>query len=152
MSTTNAEDQRKAAELKARLAQKSNAADGDDAEASSNDVIMPAVTIDEGANKYVLILAGKKGHNPRHFVVSSRYAEYHKDAAELMVAALERDGHNKIEILGGGRITLDSKKKSIAIFGFSYGFGLADHAISKKVVEADKKYMDFNITTSDEGY
>ena len=154
MSTTNAEDQRKAAELKARLAEQSNNSSSNEEASSSvgssND--MPAVSIDEGANKYVLIRAAKKGSEARHFVVSSRFAEYHRDAAEPMVAALERAGHKKIEILGGGRIALDSQNKTLAIYGYSYGFGLADHSTSKKVVEADARYHDFEITTSNEGY
>ena len=156
MYTTNEEDQRKAAALKARLEEKSSASSEGAAASSavSNDYDneMCAVSIDEGANKYVLIRASKPGHEARHFVVSSKHANYHQDAAEPMVAALERAGHNKIKILGGGRITLDSANKTIAIFGFSYGFGLADHFVSKGVVEVDPRYEKYVITTSNEGY
>lgn len=157
MYTTNEEDQRKAAALKARLEEKASASDEGAAASSAgssndNGDEMCAVSIDEGANKYVLIRASKTGHEARHFVVSSKYANYHQDAAEPMIAALERAGHNKIKVLGGGRITLDSKNRTIAIFGFSYGFGLADHSISKEVVQADPRYEKYAITTSNEGY
>lgn len=156
MYTTNEEDQKKAAALKARLEEQSSASN-DTASARSStdndsDNEMCAVSIDEGANKYVLIRASKQGKEARHFVASSKHANYHRDAAEPMVAALERAGYNKIKVLGGGRIALDSEKKTIAIFGFSYGFGLADHSISKQIVEVDPRYDQFNITTSNEGY
>ena len=165
MYTTNEEDQRKAAALKARLEEQSGdnseirkvatstgSSSNDGSEGDNNDIC--AVSIDEGANKYVLIQASKQGKETetRHFVVSSKYANYHQDAAEPMVATLERAGYSKIKVLGGGRIALDSKKETIDIFGFSYGFGLADHSVSKKVVEVDPRYNQCKITTSNEGY
>jgi len=156
MSTTNAEDQRKASELKSRLAEQSQNTDAVSSAASTattgDQPEMDTVSIDDGSNKYVLIRASKSSSEPRHFVLSSRFAQYHRDAAEPMVAALERAGHKQIEILGGGRISLDTANKEIKIYGFSYGFGMADHATSKKVVEADSRYKDFSITISNDGY
>ena len=46
-------------------------------------------------------------------------------------------------VLGGGRIALNCSKKTIHIYGYSYGFGLADHAMSKSVVEMDSRYQDY---------
>ena len=149
MATTNAEDQRKAAKLQARLA---NA--GDKATTSSNDFArVPNVSIDAGAHKYVLISACLPGGNIReNFVVSRKGAEYHRDAAEPFVELLERNNYSSIRILGGGRIALDNVKKTCSIYGYSYGFGLADHALSKAVVETDDRYNDYDITWSNEGY
>ncbi len=42
--------------------------------------------------------------------------------------------------------------KKICIFGYSYGFGRADHSISKKVIEAEKEFDDYDITWSNDGY
>ncbi|KAL3941598.1 MAG: hypothetical protein SGBAC_004072 [Bacillariaceae sp.] len=149
MATTNAEDQHKAAELQARLANAS-----DKANTSSDEFArVPNVSIDEGAHKYVLISACLPGGNSReNFVVSRRGAEYHRDAAEPFVALLERNNYNSIRILGGGRIRLDNGDKACSIYGYSYGFGLADHALSKGVIQKDDRYNDYDITWSNEGY
>jgi phosphohistidine phosphatase len=148
MYTTNEEDQRNAAELKARLAEQNR---GRSAE-SSTTASMPAVSMDEGAHKYVLIKARMKPSDEEYFVVSSKYAKYHQNAAEPMVNSLERAGYGEIDVLGGGRINLNSSSKKISIYGFSYGFGMADHLISKKVVQSDPRYKDYEIETSNEGY
>ncbi|CAB9507273.1 14 kDa phosphohistidine phosphatase [Seminavis robusta] len=151
MYTTNEEDQRKAAALKARLAEQSATCDGNAGSDPTSSV--PAVSMDEGAHKYVLIKASRpKSTEPEYFVVSSRFANYHQDAAEPMVESLERGGYGEIDVTGGGRINLDTSGKKISIYGFSYGFGLADHSISKRVVQADPRYKDFEIDTSNEGY
>ena len=85
-------------------------------------------------------------------MVSRKWAQYHRDAAEPMVETMERSGYSSINILGGGRISLDKGSKKISIYGYSYGFGLADHALSKSIVEMDDRYKDFEITWSNEGY
>ena len=139
MATTNPEDQRKAAELQARLANAS-----DRATTIFDDFVrVPNVSIDGGAHKYVLISACLPGGGVReNFVVSRRGAEYHRDAAEPFIEILERNNYSSIRILGGGRIALDNSNKSCSIYGYSYGFGLADHALSKAVVERDGRYKD----------
>lgn len=152
--TTNEEDQREAEKLQARL--RKSVDDSDDDEQENNGVAyqrIPNVTIAEGAHKYVLITALLPGSNERqHFVVSRRNAAYHRNAAEPFVEDLERNGYRSISILGGGRIALDTDKQSISIYGYSYGFGLADHALSKSVVEKDPKWKDYEVSWSNEGY
>ena len=148
--TTNEEDQREVEKLRARL-RKSE--DGNDASNISAYEPIPNVTIAEGTHKYVLITALLPGSNERqHFVVSRRNASYHRNAAEPYVQKLEKSGYKSISVLGGGRIALDTKKRSISIYGFSYGFGLADHALSKSVVEKDPRWKDYEISWSNEGY
>ena len=129
MFTTNEEDQREAARLQKRLqdAQDDDSLTG----ATDSGYRIPNVSIDSGTHKYVLISAILPGGGERqYFVVSRRGAEYHRNAAEPFVEALEGSGYMSIQILGGGRITLNEKQKSINIYGYSYGFGLADHAMS----------------------
>ena len=112
MHTTNAEDQREAARLQKRLqdAQDDESLTG----AADSGYRIPNVSIDSGAHKYVLISAIIPGGGERqHFVGSRRGAEYHRNAAEPFVEALERSGYLSIQILGGGRIALDERQKSI---------------------------------------
>ncbi|XP_012288283.1 14 kDa phosphohistidine phosphatase-like [Orussus abietinus] len=54
------------------------------------------------------------------------------------------------ECLGGGRIDHDAAKKNIKVYGYSQGFGKADHRVSVGLLK--KKYPDYEITWSDEGY
>jgi phosphohistidine phosphatase len=51
---------------------------------------------------------------------------------------------------GGGRILHESDKKQILVYGYSQGFGRADH---QKAVEILKKtFNDYKITFSNDGY
>ena len=65
---------------------------------------------------------------------------------------LESNGYTNIRVTGGGRIFLDDDAKKISVFGFSYGFGLADHARSKELIQADDRYKDYDVVVSDDGY
>ena len=47
---------------------------------------------------------------------------------------------------------MDNENKIVEIFGFSYGFGKADHEISKAEVDKDSRYSDYKVMWSDEGY
>lgn len=157
MYTTNEYDQREAAKLQARLREEEK---GLSKRHSQNppdeaDVRLPNVSIDEGAHKYVLIsalLPFPDDSKREFFVVSKRDAAYHRNAAEPFIEKLEQSGYSSIRVTGGGRIALDNQTKTISIYGYSYGFGLADHALSKSVVEKDQRYAGYAITWSNEGY
>ena len=151
-ATTNAHDQAEASALKARLAEQSQQETS--GHHHGNVRLVEPVKIDPGAHKYVLISARAPTNNGKdqYFVTSKRGASYHRNAAEPFVQELEEHGYHHIQIVGGGRINLDKKAKKISIFGFSYGFGQPDHEISKRVVQADSRYADYDITTSNEGY
>lgn len=95
---------------------------------------------------------GRREDNVVFFVTSKRGAAYHRNAAEPLVERLQSNGYRNIHVMGGGRLHLNSEDKKIHIFGFSYGFGLADHAISKRVIEQDERFQDYEITWSNEGY
>lgn len=145
--TTNADDLDKAAAIQARLKRKADS----ETTSSSSGTRVPSVEIASGVHKYVLIKAEING-DVQHIVTSRRNASYHRDAAEPMISTLERSGYTKISVTGGGRINCNDAEKAMKIYGFSYGFGLADHSISKQVVEEDPRYRDYDVTISDEGY
>lgn len=148
MFTTNKEDQEEAAKLKERLANQRGAS----SKSSSSTDPLPNVSIDEGAHKYVLIRAKENDGKNEHFVVSKREAHYHRNVAEPMVDMLQRHGYEDIQILGGGRIRLDSQAKKVDIFGFSHSFGQPDHSISRKTVMGDRRFKDYEVATSNGGY
>lgn len=143
--TTDDFDQQEATKLKHRLANAQRA--------TNKFERVESVSIADGAHKYVLITAREPGSSQiQHFVISRRGAAYHRNAAEPFVHRLEQSGYEDIAVEGGGRIHLDEGSKKISIFGFSYGFGQADHEISKMVVLADARFKDFEVTVSDDGY
>jgi phosphohistidine phosphatase len=147
--TTNAEDQREAERIQVRL--RNRAADEYGSTVASGQVL-PCVEIAEGAHKYVL-LSGTDYHGDEHYIVTSlKGAEYHRNAAEPMIASMEEAGYSDIIVAGGGRITCDSKARKISIYGFSYGFGKANHEISRIIVLEDPRYKDYEVTFSDDGY
>lgn len=145
--TTNVHDQAQASKLQERLASSSNAL------TNTTFQKVDSVSIDDGAHKYVLIAAREPGSIvSNHFVVSTRGAAYHRNVAEPFVERLESCGYQDIRIEGGGRIYLDQDAKKIRVFGFSYGFGQADHEISKQKIQQDERFHDHDITVSNDGY
>jgi phosphohistidine phosphatase len=150
--TTNEKDQAEVAMLQARLKNTStNSKRSVDSVKRSRPQPLSSVDIAEGAHKYVLIKAELDGEE-QYVVTSKKGAEYHRNAAEPMINILESAGYTNIDVTGGGRLSLDSNAKEIHIYGFSYGFGLADHAISQKTVVNDPRYGSFKVTYSNEGY
>jgi len=149
--TTNAEDQREAAKLQERLRQKKKKSKHS-IRTAHHQRILPSVEIDEGTHKYVLIRASVDGEE-RYIVTSRRGASYHRNAAEPMIAKLEAAGcYHDIEVTGGGRISYEEADKKIHIYGFSYGFGQANHAIAQRTVQEDPRYKDYTVTISNDGY
>jgi phosphohistidine phosphatase len=98
------------------------------------------VALSPGANKYVLIKAtASDADQTLWFVKSSSSAEcggpYHANVAEDLVEWLEALDFT-VEVTGGGRIDSNHKKKYANIYGFSYGFGKADHAKTAAIIES----------------
>mmetsp|Transcript_24119 Transcript_24119/g.35926 ORF Transcript_24119/g.35926 Transcript_24119/m.35926 type:complete len:162 (+) Transcript_24119:62-547(+) len=156
--TTNAHDLAEAAKLQAQLEQDSNANDNSPSSSSSahHQYRIPSVSIDSGAYKYVLItaLTPNNSHNnkPEVFVHSKRGAQYHRNVAEPLIPILKQSGYTDIRIKGGGRILRCDDDHIIKIFGYSYGFGQADHALAKDVVEKSGKFVGYTVTWSNDGY
>jgi phosphohistidine phosphatase len=146
MSTTNAEDQRKVAEMKVE-AEKVRL----EAVSGSALATFQAVQIEHGVQKYVLIEASDEKNAKKYLVRGLCSAEYHRDAARETVMALSEAGL-VCNVTGGGRIACDQDQKTVKIYGFSYGYGLADHSISQAAIEADASFQGFSVTRSNEGY
>ncbi|KAJ8947070.1 hypothetical protein NQ318_019965 [Aromia moschata] len=66
----------------------------------------------------------------------------------LKASSAIRDWRSKV--LGGGRINHDAAAKSIKVYGYSQGYGKADHQVAVDVLK--KQYTDYDISFSDEGY
>lgn len=156
--TTNAQDVQNVANLQARLTDSSTSSINKDGSTTIKYDDIPTVSIDNGAYKYVLISAvppsptHSSSNLPKLFVYSKRGAKYHVNVAEYLIPQLESSGYTNIQVKGGGRILRDDVDKKIHIFGYSYGFGMADHAKSKEVVERCTKYEGYDITWSNDGY
>ena len=146
--TTNAHDLQEAANLQARLSAQATHSNSATANTSKNsDDAIPTVSLDEGAYKYVLITANKpSSKESRTFIYSKRNANYHRNVAEFLLPQLESAGYTNIRIKGGGRILRDDEDKKIHIFGYSYGFGQADHAVAKSVVDQCVNYKEYTVT------
>ncbi|NXF45249.1 PHP14 phosphatase, partial [Oceanites oceanicus] len=54
------------------------------------------------------------------------------------------------ECLGGGRLSHCPEERKIHVYGYSVGFGRADHSVTTEKLKA--KYPDYEITWADEGY
>ncbi|KAJ6635562.1 Sex-regulated protein janus-A [Pseudolycoriella hygida] len=116
---------------------------------------IPTVDIDkEGRFKYVLIKVYAKelpdGTEPSKLVVRGNVdAQWHADIYEQftdMLKALKLDA----ECLGGGRIEHYPDVKKIKVYGYSQGYGKADHAETKRLLLS--KYSNYDVEISDEGY
>uniref|UniRef100_A0A336MDK8 Sex-regulated protein janus-A n=1 Tax=Culicoides sonorensis TaxID=179676 RepID=A0A336MDK8_CULSO len=115
---------------------------------------VPLVDIDEGIFKYVLIkLYGKEktdGSEPSKTIVRGfNRAEWHADIYDEVSKSVQCLGL-ETECLGGGRIEHRPEKKWIKVYGYSQGFGKADHEESKRILKT--KYADYKIECSDDGY
>ncbi|CRL02047.1 CLUMA_CG015144, isoform A [Clunio marinus] len=116
---------------------------------------IPIVEIDEGTFKYVLIkVYGKEQcDGSEHFKLIVRgfeRASWHTDIYDEVSSALEALGL-ETECLGGGRIAHNpSTKPEIKVYGYSQGFGKADHEQTRKLLLT--KYHEYSIECSDEGY
>lgn len=154
--TTNAEDLREAAALRARLSARTGAAAAPRPRGGEGGgSVVPSVSLDPGAHKYVLVTAdpppgsgsdGGDGTKTRTFVYSRRTADYHREVAEELVPLLEAGGYRNVRIRGGGRILRDDADRRINIFGYSYGFGRADHSMAKRVVEGSGTFDGYEVT------
>lgn len=102
-----------------------------------------------GTFKYVLIKLHKEDNTTDFIVRGYAWAEYHADIYDQV---MEEFTSSKIdtECTGGGRIRHDPQKKEIFVYGYSVGFGRADHSKTVKLIQ--RKYPGYNVHFSNEGY
>ncbi|KAG7240804.1 hypothetical protein INR49_023378 [Caranx melampygus] len=84
------------------------------------------------------------------FVQVKRSAELRADIYEKVSEELEKGGHLDCECIGGGRIKHDPQAKKIHVYGYSMGFGRANHSVTTEKLKA--LYPDYNVTWDNEGY
>jgi len=116
----------------------------------------PSVRIDKGVFKYVLIeaYATDPGTDTEHSKLLVRglvSAEYHADVYEHEEELLRKSsGGLDCQCLGGGRILHEPERKYIKVYGYSVGYGKADHTKSVELLK--KHYPNYEIEWSDDGY
>ena len=95
-----------------------------------------------------------KGQEKRLFVRGYKICEFHADILSLFslkeCADIEDRNDFDVECLGGGRIAIDREMKQMQIYGFSQGYGRADHQTTLDIVKPF--YPEYEITWSNEGY
>ncbi|KAH8250877.1 hypothetical protein KR038_004485, partial [Drosophila bunnanda] len=110
---------------------------------------VPLVKISsQGIFKYILINV-TDGDLTKTVVRGFDDCEWHADILEREEVIFSAS-KLKAECIGGGRIEHDPEKKYMKVYGFSQGFGKADHNQSKRILES--KYPDYRIEISDDGY
>jgi phosphohistidine phosphatase len=155
--TTSEADKKNAEELKQRMATSGKNVPGlakkEGEKRSLTEELFPAVQIDEGTFKYVLIHAEDPHTGEQKDLVRGKTGDpYHADVARPTVEALEEAGI-AVTVLGGGRIRHSVSEKKIEIFGFSYSFGQPDHNVTATLCK--KAYPDYEpdfVTWTNEGY
>jgi phosphohistidine phosphatase len=109
-----------------------------------------AVDIDaSGRFKYVLIRLYLKDNTSKLLVRGHAWGEYHDDIYQKTLESAMAAGLDT-ECLGGGRINHDPDKKEISVYGYSVGYGRADHCETVRLIK--KKYPSYKVDWSNEGY
>ncbi|EYC25582.1 hypothetical protein Y032_0011g1286 [Ancylostoma ceylanicum] len=111
---------------------------------------VPDVDIDpSGTFKYILIKCTDNSSKEEKHIVRGYYkCHFH---ADILKVAREAAGPEfKLKCVGGGRIKHEDQAKEILVYGYSQGYGQADHAVTVDILK--KRYPDYNITFSNEGY
>ncbi|KAI0241570.1 14 kDa phosphohistidine phosphatase [Lamellibrachia satsuma] len=107
---------------------------------------------DNGRFKYVLIKLYHPNYeeNYKYIVRGYKWAGFHADVYEDLYDRVQKKGLDT-ECVGGGRILHEAGKKTITVYGYSQGYGLADHSITCELLK--KKYKDYvSITWNNDGY
>ena len=105
--------------------------------------------------KYVLCeVRGPGADEKRYIVRGSRLASYHVNCAEPLLEELKACEGVEYSVLGGGRIEASSERRTIQVYGHSYGFPWANDEFKHDVAAAVLKllYPAYLVTTSNEGY
>uniref|UniRef100_A0A8C5V490 14 kDa phosphohistidine phosphatase n=1 Tax=Microcebus murinus TaxID=30608 RepID=A0A8C5V490_MICMU len=109
---------------------------------------IPDVDIDsDGVFKYVLIRVHSAppsvpGCGKQDLVSGA-------DIYDKVSGEIQKQGYD-CECLGGGRISHQSQDKKIHVYGYSMGYGRAQHSVSTEKIKA--KYPDYEVTWADDGY
>jgi len=122
------------------------------------DTIKPVLLDRNGIFKYIqirLTLSAGDGSDSYVIVRGSADCAFHADALAKFHIELENQGLSQdidAECPGGGRVNVNEANKSIQIYGYSQGFGRANHAQSKEIIDGSGQYEGYTVTWSNEGY
>ncbi|XP_025265709.1 sex-regulated protein janus-A-like isoform X1 [Camponotus floridanus] len=106
---------------------------------------------DYGRFKYILInVQDDTNKISKQIVRGNARAQWHANIFDKVDGEIKKLVGLRANCVGGGRIEHDPDEKTIKVYGYSQGFGKADHQVSVELLK--KKYPDYNITCSDEGY
>lgn len=108
---------------------------------------VPNVVIEEGTFKYIQIRISFE--DEEKIIIRGSDLGYHADIFDECSPSIIALGF-KTDCIGGGRIMHDPVGKIIQVYGYSMGFGRADHKITVKYLK--EAYPGYNITWSNEGY
>lgn len=113
---------------------------------------VPDVDIDgHGRFKYILIdVTDQTSKDSKQIVRGYARAHWHSDIFDITEEQLKKLPGLQLKCIGGGRIEHDPDEKTMNVFGYSQGYGKADHLVSVRLLI--KKYPEYSITWSDEGY
>ncbi|XP_054008689.1 14 kDa phosphohistidine phosphatase-like [Hylaeus anthracinus] len=113
---------------------------------------VPDVDIDgHGKFKYILIkVQDEAGDASKSIVRGYARAEYHADIFDIANAKVTAIPGLTAKCMGGGRIEHDPDERTLKVYGYSQGYGKADHEMSVGILK--KKYPNYTITWTDEGY
>ncbi|XP_072749302.1 sex-regulated protein janus-A [Anoplolepis gracilipes] len=104
-----------------------------------------------GRFKYILInVQDDVNKASKQIVRGYARAQWHADIFDKIDEEVKKHAGLRANCVGGGRIEHDPDEKTIKVYGYSQGFGKADHQVSVELLK--KKYPDYNITWSDEDY
>jgi len=123
---------------------------------TADGVPLPVVDIDDhGTFKYVLIKVYKAGstnkENVTYLVRGHKWAEYHDDLVEECKSQIRNSSSDmKVKCVGGGRIQHDRDRKVINVYGYSVGYGQANHADTCKILKT--YYADYTVEWTNDGY
>lgn len=104
----------------------------------------PETVIDaDGVFKYIVISCDGK------LYVRGKDLEYHVDILDHFAPSIGRPGTT--ECVGGGRMRVSAAEKHVLVYGYSRGFGRADHSLTAAAL---RRHLgpEWEIETSDEGY
>uniref|UniRef100_A0A8C2Y0G3 14 kDa phosphohistidine phosphatase n=1 Tax=Capra hircus TaxID=9925 RepID=A0A8C2Y0G3_CAPHI len=120
---------------------------------------IPDVDIDsDGVFKYVLIRvyaappSGDPAGETKEIVRGYKWADSPPIPADIydkVSGEIQKKGYD-CECLGGGRISHQSQDRKIHVYGYSMGYGRAQHSVSTEKIKA--KYPDYEVTWADDGY
>lgn len=102
-----------------------------------------------GQFKYVLINLYLKDDSSKLLVRGYGWGEYHDDIYQKTLELALAAGLDT-ECLGGGRIHHNPDKKEISVYGYSVGYGRANHSEAVRLIQ--KKYPSYKVDWSNEGY